>query len=119
MSHHPRPIDARREHVGAVRVGGLHLTGMTEEENVTARPPILHLTEVQQISKERPIDICFISVKSYDTEWASLMMRQYLAPGGFMVSLQNCINEERIANIVGWGRVVGCIAAAISVSKST
>jgi len=70
---------------------------------------------VQQFSKQRPIDICFISVKSYDTGWAAMMMKQYLAPGGFMVSLQNCINEERIAGVVGWGRVVGCIAAAISV----
>ena len=108
-------IDAWPEHVEKVRADGLVLTGMTDEENVTAHPPILHLTEVQEISKQRPIDICFISVKSYDTEWATMMMRQYLAPGGYMVSLQNCINEERIANIVGWGRVLGCIAAAISV----
>jgi 2-dehydropantoate 2-reductase len=108
-------IDAWPEHVAAVRDGGLHLTGMTAEENVTAHPPILHLTEVQSFASQRPIDICFISVKSYDTEWATMMMRQYLSPVGFMVSLQNCINEERIANIVGWGRVVGCIAAAISV----
>ena len=40
---------------------------------------------------------------------------QYLAPGGYVVSLQNCINEERIAGIVGWGRTVGMIAARISV----
>jgi 2-dehydropantoate 2-reductase len=32
-----------------------------------------------------------------------------------VVSLQNCINEERIADVVGWGRVVGAIAASISV----
>ena len=115
MGHDVTLIDAWPEHVETVRANGLALTGMTEEENVIARPPILHLTEVQDISKQRPIDICFISVKSYDTEWATMMMRQYLAPGGYMVSLQNCINEERIANIVGWGRVLGCIAAAISV----
>ncbi len=108
-------IDAWPEHVETVRAKGLHLTGMTAEENVVAQPPIIHLTEVQDFSKQKPIDICFISVKSYDTEWATMMMKQYLAPGGFMVSLQNCINEERIANVVGWGRVVGCIAAAISV----
>jgi len=115
MGHDVTLIDAWPEHVETVRAHGLALTGMTEEENVTARPPIMHLTEVQSFSTQRPIDICFISVKSYDTEWASMMMRQYLAPGGFMVSLQNCINEERIANVVGWGRVLGCIAAAISV----
>jgi 2-dehydropantoate 2-reductase len=32
------------------------------------------------------------------------------------VSLQNSINEERIAGVVGWGRVLGCIASSISVN---
>jgi len=53
-------------------------------------------------------------MKSYDTEWATTMMRQYLAPGGYCVSLQNCINEERIAGVVGWGKTVGAIAALLS-----
>jgi len=29
------------------------------------------MTEVQNLAKERPIDIAFISMKSYDTEWAT------------------------------------------------
>ena len=49
---------------------------------------------MQHLAKERPIDIAFISMKSYDTEWATTMIRQYLAPTGYVVSLQNCINEE-------------------------
>ena len=54
-------------------------------------------------------------MKSYDTEWATQLVKPYLAPGGYVVSLQNCINEERIAGIVGWGRTLGCIASRISV----
>ena len=69
---------------------------------------------MQHLAKERPVDIAFISMKSYDTEWAAAMIRQYLAPTGYVVSLQNCINEERIAGIVGWGRTVGAIAAILS-----
>lgn len=115
MGHDVTLIDAWPEHVEAIRRNGLVLTGLTAEENLTVHPPIIHLTEVQEIAKQRPIDIAFIAVKSYDTEWAAVMMRQYLAPAGYMVSLQNCINEERIAGVVGWGRVVGMIAAAISV----
>ncbi|HET6198490.1 MAG TPA: ketopantoate reductase C-terminal domain-containing protein, partial [Acetobacteraceae bacterium] len=46
---------------------------------------------------------------SYDTVWATRLIRQYLAPGGFVVSSQNCVNEERIASVVGWGRTVGCV----------
>ncbi|MGH7057370.1 MAG: ketopantoate reductase family protein, partial [Acetobacteraceae bacterium] len=61
------------------------------------------------------IDIAFICVKSYDSEWAAMLIRQYLASAAVVVSLQNCINEERIAGVVGWGRTMGCIASAISV----
>jgi 2-dehydropantoate 2-reductase len=54
-------------------------------------------------------------MKSYDTEWVTQLVKPYLAPGGYVVSLQNCINEERIAGVVGWGRTLGCIASRISV----
>jgi 2-dehydropantoate 2-reductase len=70
---------------------------------------------VQSLSKQPPVDIAFVSVKSYDTEWAATMIRQYLAPNGFVVSLQNCLNEEKIAAIVGYGKTLGVIASSISV----
>jgi 2-dehydropantoate 2-reductase len=107
-------IDPWPEHIEAIRREGFALEGLTQEEFVRARPKTLHLTEVQLLAKERPIDIAIVSVKSYDTEWATMLLRQYLAPGGYVVSLQNCINEERIAAIVGWGKTVGAIAATLS-----
>src|SRR5437764_1088281 len=107
-------VDPWPEHVETIRRDGLALEGVTPDEFVLARPKTLHLTELQHLAKERPIDIAFISVKSYDTEWAATMIRQYLAPTGYVVSLQNCINEERIAGVVGWGRTVGAIAAILS-----
>jgi Ketopantoate reductase PanE/ApbA len=61
-------------------------------------------------------DIAFVCTKSYDTYWAALLIRQYLAPGGYVVSLQNCMNEATIAGVVGWGKTMGCIASNISVS---
>jgi 2-dehydropantoate 2-reductase len=69
----------------------------------------------QRLAKQAPVDIAFMCMKSYDTEWATQLIKPYLAPGGYVVSLQNCINEERIAGIVGWGRTLGCIASRISV----
>ncbi|HEY1301649.1 MAG TPA: 2-dehydropantoate 2-reductase [Stellaceae bacterium] len=107
-------IDPWPEHIEAIRKDGLAIEGVTEAEFVRARPRTLHLTEVQQLAKEKPIDIAFVSMKSYDTEWATLLIRQYLASSGYVVSLQNCINEERIAAIVGWGNTVGAIAAILS-----
>jgi 2-dehydropantoate 2-reductase len=107
-------VDPWPEHIEAIRRDGLALDGITPEEFVLARPKTLHLTEVQRLAKERPVDIAFVSMKSYDTEWATTMIRQYLAPSGYVVSLQNCINEEKIAGVVGWGRTVGAVAALLS-----
>src|SRR5713101_6664542 len=116
FGHDVTLIDPWPEHIEAIRRDGLVLTGMTAEENLTVTAAkTMHLTEVQSLAKQPPIDIAFVSVKSYDTEWATMLIRPYLAPDGYVVSLQNCLNEERIAGIVGWGKTVGCIAARISV----
>jgi len=109
-------IDGWPENVETIRKRGLELDGVTPEEQFTVtKAKTMHLTEVQQLAKQKPIDIAFIAVKSYDTEWATMMIRQYLAADGYVVSLQNCLNEEKIASIVGWGKVVGTIASTISV----
>ncbi|MDE2004958.1 MAG: 2-dehydropantoate 2-reductase [Rhodospirillales bacterium] len=102
-------IDPWPEHVEAIRAGGMRLSGMTPEETRTVRVPTLHLTELQRVARERPIDLAFVSVKSYDTEWAAAMIAPYLSPGGVVLSMQNCINEERIASRLGWGRVLGVV----------
>jgi len=109
-------IDPWPEHIETIRRHGLTLTGLTPEEHLTVTAAkTMHLTEAQSLAKQNPIDIAFVAVKSYDTEWATMLIRPYLAPDGYVVSLQNCLNEERIAGIVGWGKTVGCIAARISV----
>ena len=108
-------IDPWPEHVRAINDHGLTLGGLTEAECFTTPARAISLTEVQSLARERPIDIAFVCVKSYDTGWATMMIRDYLAPTGFCVSLQNCINEETMAGIVGWGRTTGCIAAKIAV----
>ena len=102
-------IDPWPAHVEAIRANGMNLSGMTEAERRTVRVPAMHLTEVQNLAKQQPIDIAFISVKSYDTIWATQMIRQYMSPGACVVSMQNCINETRVASVVGWGRTLGVI----------
>jgi 2-dehydropantoate 2-reductase len=102
-------------HVEEMKNNGLRITHHEGEEPFTVKVRALHLTEAQHLAKEAPIDIAFVCSKSYDTQWAAMMIRQYLAPGGYVVSLQNCMNEETIAGVVGWGKTMGCIASNISV----
>jgi 2-dehydropantoate 2-reductase len=115
LGHDVTLIDPWPEHIETIRSRGLELDGMTAEERfVVKKAKTMHLTEVQALAKQ-PIDVAMVAVKSYDTAWATALIAPYLSSEGFVVSLQNCLNEETIAGIVGWGRTVGIVASMISV----
>lgn len=107
-------IDPWPEHVNHMNAHGLRLDGVTRQESCVVPVKAIHLTDVQALSKDRPVDIAFICVKSYDTEWATAMIKQYLAPDGYVVSLQNCMNEETVARVAGPERTIGCIASLLA-----
>src|SRR5580658_1333549 len=109
-------IDPWPEHVEHMRKHGLRVSHARDVAEFSVPVRALHITDVQQLAKEAPVDIAFICMKSYDTAWATMLIRQYLAPDGYVVSLQNCMNEETIAGVVGWGKTLGCIASSISVN---
>jgi 2-dehydropantoate 2-reductase len=109
-------IDPWPEHVEHMRRHGLRVTHAMDVAEFKVAVRALHVTDAQQLAKEAPVDIAFVCMKSYDTAWATMLIRQYLAPDGFVVSLQNCMNEETIAGIVGWGKTLGCIASSITVN---
>lgn len=108
-------IDPWPAHVEAMRKDGLRVTHAMDVPEFTVPVRALHLTDVQSLTKEAPIDIAFVCTKSYDTAWATMLIRPYLAPSGYVVSLQNCMNEETVAGVVGWGKTMGCIASRITV----
>ena len=108
-------IDPWPAHVEKMRAEGLSLEGLSEEECFSTPVQTMHITDVQELARTGPVDIAFVCTKSYDTEWATTLIRDYLAPAGYVVSLQNCINEHRIAAIVGWGKTIGCVASQIAV----
>ena len=113
-------VDMWPEHVEKMRADGLHVTGsqgpFTVPPAAGGQPGVkaMHLTEAQGITE--PFDFVFVSVKSYDTEWATHFIKRYVKDDGFFVSLQNCWNDVIIAGIVGEERTVGCIASHIEVA---
>ena len=108
-------VDFWPENVETMRAKGLKISHLKDVPEFTVPVKALHLTELQQVAKEQPFDIAFVCTKSYDTAWATMLIQQYLAPNGYVVSLQNCMNEETIAGIVGWGKTLGAIASSITV----
>ena len=105
-------VDMWPEHVEAIRSKGLRASG--SQGDFTVPIQALHLTEAQGIKDL--FDFAFISVKSYDTEWATHFIKRYVKPDGFFVSLQNCWNDPVIGGIVGNDRQIGCIASHIEVA---
>jgi 2-dehydropantoate 2-reductase len=108
-------IDPWPAHVEHMRKHGLRVTHAFDVPEFRVDVRALHVTDAQLLAKERPVDIVFICMKSYDTAWAATLIRQYLAADGYLVSLQNCMNEEIVAGVVGWGKTLGCIASRILV----
>ncbi len=106
-------VDAWPEHVRAMRSHGLRLSGSQGEHVVPVRA--YAISDVQAFLR-KPVDIAILCTKSYDTEWAATLIEPYLAPSGYAVSMQNGINEERIARVLGWGRAVGVAVSTISVN---
>jgi len=111
----PVLIDAWPAHVEAMRQQGLSVTGTTPEEAFDTRVRALHVSDVPQLAREAPFDIALVCPKSYDTEWAAMLIRPYLAADGVAVSVQNCMNDERLAGVMGWARTLGCVASKIMV----
>ena len=105
-------IDMWPEHVETMRKQGLRASG--SQGDFTVPVQAMHLTDAQGITQL--FDYAFISVKSYDTEWATHFVKRYVKPDGFFISLQNCWNDPVIGGIVGNDRQIGCIASHIEVA---
>ena len=98
-------IDPWLEHVKAMREDGLRIQTLKEDHHVQVNA--LHVGEVDQIKEK--FDILFVSVKTYDTEWAVNFMRHFIRDDTLVISAQNCINEEIIAPMVGARRTLGVV----------
>jgi 2-dehydropantoate 2-reductase len=105
-------VDMWPEHVETMRRQGLRASGSQGDFTVPVKA--LHLTDAQRI--QEPFDYAFISMKSYDTEWAAHFIKRYVKPEGFFISLQNCWNDPLIGSIVGSDREMGCVASHIEVA---
>ncbi len=105
-------LDMWGEHVDTMREKGLRVSGTQGEFTVPVKA--VHLTEAQRLRE--PFDICFIALKSYDSEWAAHFVKRFLKPTSVVVGSQNCMNDQLIASIVGYNRYVGCVMSGITVA---
>lgn len=94
-------VDIVRDHVEACRTSGLSITGPVKQfrQVVPAVTP-------DELRGE--YEIVVLAVKAQATEAALAMLKPHLAPGGYVLSAQNGLNELVIARSVGQERTMGC-----------
>ena len=94
-------VDRDEAHVTAIVARGLGITGPVDAFRV--RAPALLPSRV-----EGPLRTVLLAVKAHHTEQAIDQVAPLLADDGFVVSVQNGLNERVIARRIGSERTVGC-----------
>ena len=94
-------INRNRAHVEALRKNGARITGKTE-----MTVPVKALTPEEMTGV---YDIIFLMTKQLNNRETVLFLKDYLAEDGMIVTMQNGIPEDGIAEIVGAERTVGCV----------
>lgn len=96
-------INRNKAHVAALQEHGAHVTGTVDfVQPVTAYTP-------EEMSGQ--YDIIFLMTKQQHNAEVVTFLKDYLAPDGAIVTLQNGLPELQIAEIVGEDRVLGCTVA--------
>ncbi len=97
-------VDAWPAHIDAIVAAGLRLRGGGGEQ--LAHPRALHVGEAWQL---RDVDVLILGVKAYDNEWCTALLKPCLKRDATVLSAQNGVQEERLAEIFGAERVVGAV----------
>ena len=98
-------IDQWPAHVEAMKANGLRVVLPEEELHTPVRA--YHLCDVCTLNVQ--FDIVLMASKSYDSCWLAQFIKPYLKADGVLVSVQNSLNDEWVAPIIGAGRDVGCV----------
>jgi 2-dehydropantoate 2-reductase len=93
-------VDREEAHVEAMNTKGLKITGPVDAFTVQA-------TAWTPDTLAGMYDTILLCVKAHDTESATQKLRAHLHPHGYVVSVQNGLNELVIEGIVGRERTVG------------
>ena len=95
-------VDSSAAHVEAINASGLTV----ERDGVATTTRVRAITPAG-LSQE--VELVLLAVKSHHTADALCDLAPRLAANGTIVSLQNGLSEEQIAEAVGAARTVGCL----------
>jgi 2-dehydropantoate 2-reductase len=94
-------VDSEAKHVAAINAQGLRIAGPIFQDTVKAQAFLPG-------NLNGRFDRIFLCVKAHHTRLAATQLLPHLAPGGYVVSAQNGLNELIIGEIAGKERTIGC-----------
>lgn len=94
-------VDVVPEHVEKMNAEGLRIEGIRGDHTYPVRA--IHADDLHG-----PLDVVLLCVKGHFTDDAMRRYGPMLADDGYVVSIQNGLNEEIIASHIGRERTVGC-----------
>lgn len=97
--HRVQFVERDREHVEAICRNGLQIAGKSD---FTVNAPVYFPDSVPG-----PIQVLLLAVKTLHTQEALEPLVPLLSPDGYVVSMQNGLEEAKIADLVGPQRTVG------------
>jgi 2-dehydropantoate 2-reductase len=97
-------IDQWPDHVEAMRANGLRVTMPDEDLHIAVDAH--HLCDLAALKPR--FDVVLLCAKSQDTKWMAQLVEPYLADDGVLVGVQNSMNDDAHAAIVGRERTIGC-----------
>ena len=98
-------VDQWPANVEAMKAGGLRIA-MTDG-GLDTPVSACHLCDLAALG--RVFDIALLTVKSYDTRWMVEIIKDHLKADGVLVGIQNSLNDDAIASIIGRKRTIGCV----------
>lgn len=99
----PEIVCKHQETVDRISGQGLHITGIRGECSVQMKA----VKDVTDLSGTK--DLVFLATKANDCQSAARDLLPHLGPHSTVVSLQNGMCEEALADILGRDRVIGCV----------
>jgi 2-dehydropantoate 2-reductase len=108
--HQVWAIDRWREHVDAIRTGGLRVSGASGDR--VSRP--VATTDPGEVG---PVDLVVIATKAMDVESAASVALELLGPETLVLPIQNGLgSRERVAAIVGSERLLAGVIGGFGAS---
>ena len=94
-------INRNKDHIRALKENGARITGTVDK-----LVPVKAMLPEEMTGK---YDIIFLMTKQLNNREVVTFLKGYLADDGVIVTLQNGIPEDSVAEIVGEERTVGCV----------